>query len=172
MVTCNQRGLSLIELLAALVVLSVLIGLAAPSFSRMIAEQRLREASSEMRVSLATARSEAVKRGQAVLVTPREADNWSSGWCVGPEESANGCGDTESLQAFIPSEQVLVEVEPDGIRFNSWGRLAHSTTITLTTPGAGGTDCCVSLGLTHDGRVISQSCDSVVDDSPWLGACP
>ena len=40
MVSAPTKGLSLIELLAGLVILSVLVSLAAPSFSRMLAEQR------------------------------------------------------------------------------------------------------------------------------------
>ena len=40
MVSASTKGLSLIELLAGLVILSVLVSLAAPSFSRMLAEQR------------------------------------------------------------------------------------------------------------------------------------
>ena len=45
MVRVPQRGLSLVELLTALVILSVLVSLAAPSFSRMLTEQRLRQTS-------------------------------------------------------------------------------------------------------------------------------
>ena len=56
MVARVQRGLSLVELLVGLVVLSVLVSVAAPSFSRMVAEQRLRQVGSELRISLATAR--------------------------------------------------------------------------------------------------------------------
>ena len=89
MVGARLHGLSLIELLAGLVILSVLVSLAAPSFSRMLAEQRLRQAGSELRVSLATARSEAVKRneGVSVIVTTRAGarvgvSRWAAEGCT------------------------------------------------------------------------------------------
>ena len=89
MVGARSHGLSLIELLAGLVILSVLVSLAAPSFSRMLAEQRLRQAGSELRVSLATARSEAVKRNEGVSVIAHNS-GWSAGWCV-ESGGATGC---------------------------------------------------------------------------------
>ena len=64
MVRVPQRGLSLVELLTALVILSVLISLAAPSFSRILTEQRLRQVSNELRISMVTTRAEAIKRGE------------------------------------------------------------------------------------------------------------
>ena len=74
MVTAPQRGLTLVELLTALVILSVLVSLAAPSFSRMLTEQRLRQATNELRISMVTARAEAIKRGETVAVLPRGSE--------------------------------------------------------------------------------------------------
>ena len=81
MVIQRVRGLSLLELLATLVILSILVSLAAPSFSRMLAEQRLRQVGTELRVSLSSARSEAVKRNEGVSLIQQGSD-WSNGWCI------------------------------------------------------------------------------------------
>ena len=91
MVIRSIKGLSLLELLATLASLSVLIGLATPSFMQMMAEQRLRNVSAELRVSLMTARSEAVKRSEGVSLVKKDSD-WSTGWCLeaGTESTCTG----------------------------------------------------------------------------------
>ena len=113
MVAVRARGLSMIELLAGLVILSVLVSLAAPSFSRMLAEQRLRQAGSELRVSLATARSEAVKRNEGVSLV-RQGDDWSTGWCVD-----SGVGETctsQPIQQFNQSSDRITVKRNDASR--------------------------------------------------------
>ena len=169
----RNSGLSLVELLMGLVVLSVLVSLAAPSFSTMIAEQRLREASNELRVSLATARSEAIKRGEAVLVLPRDA-SWNNGWCVQASTSASGCA-SPGIQAFVVGGNV--EITTTGaLRFDRWGRVAGCPQIDLSTASSG-TQCKTCLSVTLDGRVLTRpgSCTSVCPeehtDATWAGSC-
>ena len=178
MVGARSHGLSLIELLAGLVILSVLVSLAAPSFSRMLAEQRLRQAGSELRVSLATARSEAVKRNEGVAVIAHSS-GWSAGWCV-EAGGATGCT-AQPIQEFNigPSP---VTVERDGsstggaLRFNAWGRVKDCPEFLLTTTAAG-SSCALCLVVTPDGRVESHtggcpgSCDADGTEMSWVGSC-
>ena len=80
MVTAASRnGFTLVELLIALVVLSILVAIASPAFSTLIAEQRIRAAATELRVGISLARSEAVKRN-AGTVLQGLGGNWSTGW--------------------------------------------------------------------------------------------
>ena len=76
----KKNGFTLVELLIGLVILSILVAVAAPSFSTAMAQQRLRQASSELRSTVAIARSEAVKRNAQVRLLPRTG-GWSNGWC-------------------------------------------------------------------------------------------
>ncbi len=61
-----QQGFSLVELMIGVVLVVVLLGIGVPSFRSFILEQRLRATSSDLRVALMTARSEAVKRNREV----------------------------------------------------------------------------------------------------------
>jgi type IV fimbrial biogenesis protein FimT len=171
----------LIELLAGLVILSVLVSLAAPSFSRMLAEQRLRQAGSELRISLATARSEAVKRNEAVSLVAYDG-GWSSGWCVEPAVSGACTG--QPIQEFtLPSDLITLgrgdDVGGDVIEFNSWGRVADAADcpqLSLSTM-AGNSTCNLCLIVTKDGRVESHSgtctsaCDVSNEGMSWAGSC-
>ena len=174
MVGERQRGLSLIELLNALVILSVLVSLAAPSFSRMLTEQRLRQASNELRISMVTARAEAIKRGEPVAVLPR-AQSWSDGWCVEPDADSDICGD-RVIQEFIPVEAIALTTH-DAIKFNAWGRASGCPQMTLSAPLSSGV-CQVCLSVTTDGRVMTESgscngsCPSASKHVAWAGACP
>ena len=66
--TVAVDGFTVVELLIALVVLGVLVALAAPAFSTFLAEQRLRATTSELRVAVSLARSEAIKRNSSVAL--------------------------------------------------------------------------------------------------------
>ena len=178
MVGARSHGLSLIELLAGLVILSVLVSLAAPSFSRMLAEQRLRQAGSELRVSLATARSEAVKRNEGVSVIAHNS-GWSAGWCV-EAGGVEGCT-AQPIQEFNVGSS-LVTVARDGattgdpVSFNAWGRAQNCPKFLLTTTAAG-SSCALCLVVTTDGRVESHtgscpsSCDADGTEMSWAGSC-
>ena len=178
MVGREARGLSLVELLAALVILSVLVSLAVPSFSQMLAEQRLRQAGSELRVSLATARSEAIKRNEGVSLIKQGAD-WSAGWCVEPSSMQACTG--QSIQQFnIASDRITVKrndsLTGPAIDFNAWGRVTDCPQITLSTI-ASGSACTLCLVVTTDGRVESHAgscpadCNAEGADMSWAGAC-
>ena len=60
----RPAGFTLVELIVVLAILAILAALAAPSFSRTIASARLRSGASEIRSTLARARSLAVAGGQ------------------------------------------------------------------------------------------------------------
>ncbi len=180
MVVREQRGLSLVELLVGLVVLSVLVSVAAPSFSRMVAEQRLRQVGSELRISLATARSEAVKRNEAVSLIKQGSD-WSTGWCIEAGKTSN-CSAQPIQQFNVASDQITVLKDGAAagteINFNAWGRVTSCPEFLLSTTAAGSA-CALCLVVTTDGRVESHTgscpeadaCTTEGSDMSWAGAC-
>ena len=75
------RGFTLIELMISITVLAILVGVAAPSMSSLVRDQRVKTATFDVYASLAYARSEAIKRNATVDITPNGAD-WGGGWRV------------------------------------------------------------------------------------------
>jgi type IV fimbrial biogenesis protein FimT len=90
-----SRGFTLIELLVALAIVAMLLGVAAPDFSRTLSERALAAQVHEFMAALRFARAEAMKRGQVVGVCASDpaapatrcrtgfgSADWRSGWIV------------------------------------------------------------------------------------------
>ncbi|HEX9172275.1 MAG TPA: GspH/FimT family pseudopilin [Telluria sp.] len=78
----GARGFTLPEILAVMAILAVLAAVAAPSFTQLIGTMRARSISSELYVSLARARSEAIKRNAEVTLAPQTDAAWQAGWHI------------------------------------------------------------------------------------------
>ena len=171
---CTQ-GFTLIELMIGIAILGILLVIAVPSFSRLLAEQRLRTASSELRNTLALARAEAVKRNASVKVLAS-----SSGWCAVPaSSSASNCSSVTASELL--SEQLLVSsvslsAPSSATAFNSWGRSATCSAYEFSTSAQGAT-CTMCLYVETNGRVkgASSACEGTCPNSSgksvWSGAC-
>lgn len=87
----KQRGFSLLELLVAIIVLGIILSLAVPSFSQMIANNRIETTANELVSSVLFARSEAIKHRQstqlcasqnAQMTSCGSLQLWSNGWIL------------------------------------------------------------------------------------------
>jgi type IV fimbrial biogenesis protein FimT len=74
-------GFTLIELMVTISVAAVLIALAVPNFTPVIRSNRFSTYSNNLIAALNLARSEAVKRGQEVVIRKIGA-NWEGGWTI------------------------------------------------------------------------------------------
>jgi type IV fimbrial biogenesis protein FimT len=74
-----QRGFTLIELMVALAVMAIVIGMAVPGFQSMINGNRLAGASNELIASVQTARMEAIRRGARVAICASADANAGAG---------------------------------------------------------------------------------------------
>jgi|PlaIllAssembly_1097288.scaffolds.fasta_scaffold762114_2 type IV fimbrial biogenesis protein FimT len=110
----KARGFSLIELMIVLTILAVLLTIAAPSFSRFIASQRIKTASFDLQSALMLARSEAIKRGPAATVTvAAKSSNWANGWTV----TSGGA----TLAESGPFERIAITEVGGGLTLNYLG---------------------------------------------------
>lgn len=77
----KSLGFTLIELMVTIAIAAILMGIAIPSFLGTIASNRLTTNANELVTALNLARSEAIKRGQQVVVR-KTGVNWENGWQV------------------------------------------------------------------------------------------
>lgn len=119
-------GYSLIELLLAITVLSVLLAVSMPSFQATIESSTTNSQAKALLSTLAYARSEAVKRGEVVSIcasddgTDCDNDKWADGWIVFVDAN----GDADGAGGSVDGGDTLLRV------FDSLGA---GSTLSFTT---------------------------------------
>jgi len=103
----RSRGLSLIELLAAMAIFAVLAGIGIPSMRRMLASSQLTTATNLLVTGLQRARSEALATGRNTVMCPsvngrqcQDGNDWSGGWILYRDLNRNS--------RFDPAEPLLL----------------------------------------------------------------
>jgi len=89
----SQKGLTLLELMIALVILSILLAFALPGFDRQIQQTRTQTTTNELYEALQAARTRAVtSNGRATL---KARGDWSQGWILFDDLNHNGVRDPD-----------------------------------------------------------------------------
>jgi len=104
----KQGGFTLIEVLVTVVMVTLLVTVAVPSFNDLISNNRLTVATNDLISSLNSARSEAIKRSTNVSVC-RSPDGvacaggklWEAGWIIFTDSGAAGVVDGTDEVLFV-----------------------------------------------------------------------
>ena len=139
--TPRQGGFTLIELMVTTAILLILMVVGFPAMSDLIRDQRVKTGVNELYISLAYARSEAIKRNASVVLTSNTAGNWKDGWTI-----ASG-GTTFRNQTALTGVSIT---GPNSITYGRDGRLSDSTAPTLVVSSSQSTTIkarCVRLDL-------------------------
>lgn len=151
-----MRGVTLVELMTTLAIVAIMATAGLPMFRELSASNRITAHTNEFLTSLYFARSEAVMRGQRVVVcrsndgaTCATSGRWDQGWIVFVDLDNNAAvtaGDTvRSVHAAINGNITMTGNGPvsDYISYSSEGRSVYTTggikmgTISLCDPDSG-----------------------------------
>ena len=139
----RARGFTLIELVTTITVMAILAGLALPSFSAFIANQRIRNVSFDLMAAITLARSQAVTRNTNVSLQ-RVGTEWDGGWRV--TDGTLRFHDQEAYKNLsITDSQGL-----GAITYGKDGRTVTASTKFTIAPSpevSGVSSRCVSIGL-------------------------
>tara|TARA_R110002110_G_scaffold415765_1_gene655147 strand:- start:28214 stop:28762 length:549 start_codon:yes stop_codon:yes gene_type:complete len=128
----RDKGFTLVELMIGLLVLSILIAVAAPSFLQLIKDNRLLSEVYAFRATLSSARSEALAQRTFVIVcrssdgSACSAGDWNQGYIGFTDVDGSG-SPSDPNQIFIthtPPQTLNISYNGAGgdrIRFNSRG---------------------------------------------------
>lgn len=110
----------MIELMVSVGILAILATIAAPSFTDILVSMRMRATAYDLVGDLVLARSEALKRGTNVTITPA-ATGWTGGWTV---TSAVVGADPVSKRNAVGAG-VAFASSPNTVVFDKNGRIAE-----------------------------------------------
>ncbi len=157
-----ERGMSLIELMVSVAILSILLAIAVPDMISLFRDARLSSQTDLLVASLNTARLEAIKQKQDVSLCPANNANtatvcsttlsdWSKGWII--------LQGTTILQRIIVQKDVVVTTTSSSIVFNSTlGSTTAAASFTLCSPARKQQNINVSLSGRINKTVSSTVC--------------
>lgn len=155
-----QHGFTIIELMITVVIVAILAAIGVPSFNELILSTRIKNAASDIYGSLIYARSEAIKRGANVTITPASG-LWINGWQVAAGSIALKNQDALSqLKIECPAGTNCAQT----ITYRRDGRLSGiANTLTFVVDEASPTTPrrvamrCVTVGLSGQINVLSDT---------------
>jgi type IV fimbrial biogenesis protein FimT len=128
-VKCSQSGMTLIEMMITLVLITISIGLAVPNYQAMIERNRAKTQINDFLMSINLARSEALKIGSDVSIQAvdgsDDGNEFGPGWCVVAGNPGNCNGTVVRSYAALTDESLLDSSEnATSIQFDSLGSLS------------------------------------------------
>jgi type IV fimbrial biogenesis protein FimT len=137
----THRGFTLIELMTAVLVLAILLGMGIPSYREMARNSRVTASANDLVTAMSMARSESLRRSTPVSVCASTdgtscvtakattATDWTTGWIAFTDANSNGTvdgGDTQLQMWGAPAGDTKLKGSGSFIAYSTTGMLADS----------------------------------------------
>lgn len=170
----NQSGFTLPELVVTVAVAAVLLGLAVPSFRETVIGNRLTSATNEFMAAINYARSEAIRRGQSVILCKTDTgtscneggNKWEIGWMafVDKDKDQKLTAGDEILRVWpaLP-EKYTLRLDPDA-NFDDYLRYdPHGAANSKDTNSKG------TFAVCYDNQTVGAKAIDIKPLRPMLG---
>lgn len=163
--TSKMRGFTLVELMITIALLAIILSLAVPNMGFFVKKRALRSTFDELRLSLAYARSEAVKQGKNIYVLPATG-GWALGWCVTESSSSCAPSNKQLLRTFTPHSKTITFSDglnpntcdafpSNGIKFTKKGTTSNTLKLMIQDSSI---DTQLFIEVSRTGRTSSTPC--------------
>ena len=130
----NSRGITLVELVVVIAIVGVLVGVAGPNFSALIAERSVAAETRRLISALKLARSEARARGSVVTLSRDAGEDWSGSIDIYVDTTSDNNplnGSDDLVQRSTAANRTVSAIDDQGasdqwISFNVKGWLAEA----------------------------------------------
>ena len=170
-------GFTLIEMVVVVAIMAILAAIALPSYRALMANNRVVASTNDLIADLALARSEAAKRGNAVVVTVCASSNgsscsgsadWSGGRLVFVDGGDPGVVDGTDSTKILRSSRAVSGLVITSAGFSTAGFVSYSAD-GATSSNLPGTITICSSGMV--GRVVSISNIGRSSVAPTAASC-
>jgi type IV fimbrial biogenesis protein FimT len=161
----TSKAVTFVELLATLAVMAVLTIVASPSLATLVQRTRVRSQTDTLLATFALARSEAARRGVAMIICPGKPGSacdrtagWQEGWFVAadPHRDARRLGPAIWVQQGTENPSVRALATRPYSRFYPEGTSrGHNLTVVFCT--AGKPDSAQAVVLATSGRARQEA---------------
>jgi prepilin-type N-terminal cleavage/methylation domain-containing protein len=132
----TQRGMTLIELMVTMTILSIMVSVAVPPMKGLFERNDIAVIAKRFEKSVVLAKSYAIRLGQIVRIRPISTNsNWSQGWFLEyPRVAVDGTITVELIRTYpaLPGNLTLTNDNNTQVNIQPNGQATTPTTFVLT----------------------------------------